>query len=81
MRFRKLSKLRFQFGHLAPDCTADEIAMALSHSGHIEVITREDGLQKYAETDLMRAIPKDRFEFEISKSITNFLSLRQRGES
>lgn len=60
MRARKLIKLAYQFGHMAPSMDEYEIAEALSDAGMILVIM-DDPYNKYVETDKMRQLPKHEF--------------------
>lgn len=72
MRPRKISKLKFQFGHLAPGLEAPALASALEAAGLIEIFDRSsaDPLQsRYVETKAMRSIEPADFERHIRAAL------------
>lgn len=73
MKPRKLSKLIYQFGAMAPTLNEFAIATALERAGLIEYSV-VDGSEpvKYIETLKMRAIKHDEFNATIGAVLTEY---------
>jgi hypothetical protein len=75
MRPRKLSKLKYQFGRLAPKLTEIDIGEALWNAGLIELIESDlpwNRMSKYVETSKMRSLEPEEFESVIGLILKEF---------
>lgn len=70
MKTKQTRKLRAQFGDLAPELSAGEIAEALEAEG---LIKRLDLGRRYAETKAMRSIPRDQFTGRVQSILISYL--------
>ena len=66
MKAKRLKHLWWQFGHLAPDLSASEIAGRLESVG---LITIEKDGAKYRETAKLREVPKQDFDSTIAEAL------------
>lgn len=78
MKTKQTRKLKAQFGHLAPELSAEQIATALEAEGFI--LRLDDG-RRYAETKVMRGIQRDLFQETVQDILISYQTYLKRGQN